>query len=64
LLAERDALLSSRHILSSLKLQRLEDASGDLADTVAAGLLSGQSGKLLAYGTPELVAADLRTFQR
>jgi hypothetical protein len=64
LLAERDALLSSRHILSRLKLQMLEDASGDLADTVAAGLLSGQGGKPLANGTLKLVAADLRTFQR
>ena len=42
----------------------LEDASGDLADTVAAGLLSGQGGKPLANGTLKLVAADLRTFQR
>ena len=42
----------------------LEDASGDLADTVAAGPLGGQGGKLLANGTPKLIAADLRTFQR
>jgi hypothetical protein len=64
LLAERDALLSSRHILSRLKLQMLEDTSGDLADTVAAGPLGGQGGKLLANDTPKLIAADLRTFQR
>jgi hypothetical protein len=42
----------------------LEYASGDLADTVAARPLSGQGSKLLANGTPKLVAADLRTFQR